>query len=526
MLDEARAVFLMDRAGATVPVLGDIPSPEVRARLVATLQERPAARKEEAGGMVLTVPVGTGRWALWMLPEVPELSQLAPMLSRAQALSAGLGRVSGDGGSAIGPVLARLAERLPGPARSTAALVSLLGEVLVEDGLAQGLVAYSVKAGRLKKIWTSDGTLRGVQDLLRNWIAGHLPGLEAPLDLSPGGDDIDGTLLLERLGSGALVLVPPAEDRDYGIALVGPSEAGRALAQDLPAILTVARPLRNKAKEPARHATLRRAASAAAALALAVWLVWPVPARITLSGAAMPEEAQIAALATDANLVEMRVRVGDIVEAGDLVARFASQQLAAELAQEDLNIAVEDLNAQAAMSDNDYGAYQLAQSRRALAEARKAQASDRIAALDVTAPSGGRVISALPQNMIGANVATGRDVVTVQTGDGYLMSLTPSRVDARRLSAGMVGEARFRGLAATFPIELLTPPALVTAGQNGADRLEVIARITGGNRDRLLSGLSGYARIDGRRGPRIAGMAYYLVEYIRTVSWTYLGLSW
>ena len=524
MLDEARAVFLMDRAGTSIPVLGDIPSPEVRARLTDTLQDRPAARKVESGGMVLTVPVGSGRWALWMLPGVPELTQLAPMLSRAQALSAGLGRVAGGQASAIGPLLLRLAARLPGPAKSTGAFVSVLGEVLVEDGLAQSLVVYSVRKDRVRKIWTSDGSARSARDVLRNWIGARLPGLSAPVHLTPAGDDIDGTLLLERLGAGALVLVPPGE-ADYGVALVGPSDAGRTLATELPALLTIARPLR-RAKAPSRNAPLWRAAAIAAGLAAAVWLLWPVPAKITLSGAALPEEARVAALATDANLVEMRVRVGDTVTEGDVVARFASQQLAAELAQEDLNIAVEDLNAQAAMSENDYGAYQLAQSRRAIAEARRAQAASRIAALDVAAPASGRVISALPQNMIGANIATGRDVVTVQTGDGYLMSLTPSRVDARRLSRGMTGEARFRGLAARYPVELLTPPALVKDGPNGAERLEVIGRITGGDRAALLAGLSGYARIQGETAPRIVGMSHYLIEYLRTVSWTYLGLSW
>ncbi|MBV7407467.1 efflux RND transporter periplasmic adaptor subunit [Maritimibacter sp. DP1N21-5] len=524
MLDEARAVFLMDRAGASVPVLGDVPSSEVRARLADTLQDRPAARKD-AGGMVLSVPVGSGRWALWMLPTVPELTQLAPMLSRAQALSTGLARVATGEAAGIGAVTLRLGERVQGPVKSGAALASLLGEVLVEDGFARGLAVFTLTGGKVRRLWTSDGTVQAARDVLRNWIGAHVAGLEAPLELTPGSEDIDGTLLLERLGSGGLVLVPPDGPGGYGVVLVGPSEAGRALAVDLPALLAIARPMRRARGNAARRPIWRGLAAAVAVTAM-VWLLWPAPARITLSGTALPAEGRVAALASDANLVEMRVRVGDAVTEGEVVARFASQQLAAELAQEELNIGVEDLNAQAAMSDSDYGAYQLALSRRALAEARRDQAAAKIDALTVTAPASGRVIAALPPNMIGANVATGRDVITVQTGDGFVMSLTPSRVDARRLTAGMVGEARFRGLAARFPVELVTPPALVADGQNGAERLEVIAQVTGGDRARLLAGLTGYARIEGERAPRVLGIGYYLVEYLRTVSWTYLGLSW
>ncbi|MEH6776436.1 MAG: hypothetical protein V7668_21105, partial [Cereibacter changlensis] len=59
------------------------------------LQDRPAARRF-GGGMVLSVPLPPGRWCLWLLPAVPSLTDLAPLLGRAQALSAGLAAAGGS----------------------------------------------------------------------------------------------------------------------------------------------------------------------------------------------------------------------------------------------------------------------------------------------------------------------------------------------------------------------------------------------------------------------------------------------
>ena len=134
------------------------------------------------------------------------------------------------------------------------------------------------------------------------------------------------------------------------------------------------------------------------------------------------------------------------------------------------------------------------------------------------------VIAALPQSATGAAHPAGTPVVEVQRGNRFLIRLTPSRVDARRISVGMSGHVYFRGLAETdFAVNVVSPPAVAVA-QDGTETLEALAEVKGENTDMILSGLAGYARLDGTPAPRLFGMAHYVTEYIRVQAWKFLGL--
>jgi hypothetical protein len=495
------------------------------------LQDRPAARRF-GGGMVLSVPLPPGRWCLWLLPAVPSLTDLAPLLGRAQALSAGLAAAGGGRKTAPDAAarLAGLAARLKAPLKRPEPLVQFLGEQLVETGQASGLAVFTLKGAKAGKLWSSDARLRRHADLLRGFLrlaAAH--GMPKRIERDPAAAEADpaqleASLILERLGAASLTLQWPAAPGAYGAILFDAPEPPEGLAADLPALMQLMRPLRQAGEAPV--ARWWRPAAAVAGLALAVFLLWPVPQRITLSGVAVPAHSVVAALGTDATLEAMLVRVGDQVTEGQPVARFRSQSLSEQLAQEQLTVVVEELNAQAAMAENDYGAVQLHQSRRQIAEARAAELRRRLEKLFLAAPATGRVISAIAQNTIGAGFTAGRDVVTVQTDQDFLMVLTLSRVDARRLVEGAKGEALFRGLTdADYPVEILTPPVLVRDPQSGEERLEATARILDAD-DRLMAGLTGYARMQGETTPRILGLTHYLIEYARITAWTYLGLRW
>ncbi len=517
MLDQATAVFVTDAGRNVLRILGEPPSPGDRAGMDDLLQDRPAARRL-GRGMALSVPLPPGRWCVWLLDDVPALAALGPMLTRAQSLCAGLAALGAPRpAGSLGPVAAAL----KGPIRRPEALVQFLGERLVEAGQAGGLAVFTLKGARVGRLWASDAGIARVADLLRNLIPLAGEGLFPAASDRPGA--LEAGLILERLGRRSLRILPPDGPGGYGAVLFDATEPPEGLAAEIPALMRLMRPLRQDT--PGRRRWLKPLGWAAA-LALGGFLLWPVPQKITLTGVAAPAGSAVAALTSDAVLEAMLVRVGDRVTEGQPVAVFRSAALAEQAAQERLNIAVEDLNAQAAMAENNYGAVRLYQSRRQIAEARLAEIQRRLDQLSLTAPAAGRVIAALPPHVLGGSFTAGRDVVEVQTGAEFLMVLTPSRVDARRLHVGMTGEAMFRGLTDTaYPVEVISPPALVRDPQTGVDRLELTARIAGGD-DRLLAGLTGYARLEGETTPRILGLAHYLIEYLGTTTWTYLGLRW
>lgn len=495
------------------------------------LQARPAARKH-GRGMVVSVPLPGGHWCIWVLDVVPALAGIGPMLARAQAISGGLAAYGASQARPAGAErktgadLTALALALKAPIRRVEPVVQFLGERLVEAGEGSGLAVFTLKGERVAQLWASDSGIAATADLIRNLLSGTAAAEQAtPLrfDLAseaPGG--LEAGLLLERLGRKSLTVVPPAQPGGYGAVLFDVENADQGLAAAVPALMQLIHPLRLHEKS-ARWPWLRPLGWAAAA-GLAVFLAWPVPEKITLTGVATPEQSVVAALSSDAALDEVLIRVGDRVAAGQPLARFRSTTLSEQAAQERLNIAVEDLNAQAAMAKNEYGAVRLHESRRQIAEARLAELQRRIDELVILAPAEGRVISALPAHATGGTFTTGRDVAQIQTNSDFVMVLTPSTGDARRLVTGMQGRAVFRGLSdAEYRVTVISPPALVRNSQTGTDHLELTARIEGGD-DRLLAGLTGYARLEGNTTPRILGLTHYLTEYARTTLWTYLGL--
>lgn len=524
MLDQATSVFVT--GGATIqPVLGDLPPEDERRSLADMLQERPAARRH-GGGMAISVPLPRGKWCVWLLSDVPGLTALAPLLAKIQALCTTLVGIGQANVTAGGDFVPLLGARLAGPCRRTRDFVTVLSTALVEAGEAAGLAVFVLRNGRVQRIWGGDSRVAQSTDLLSNLIGARLQAGE-PSGRMVRGDAQPGTgvevgLILDRLGADFLHLLLPARGEGYGAIVIDAADPPGRGALEVPALMQIARPLR--VGVPQAH-PLRRYALWALAVAGTLFLLWPVPAKITVSGVAVPAHSVVAALPADATLQAMLVRVGDNVTKGQPVAHFASQQLSEQLSQEQLNIVVEELNVQAAMAKNDYGAAQLAGQRREIARTRHRQIEERIARLDVVAPADGRVISALGQNATGAGFPAGHEVVAVQTDTAFLMALTPSRVDARRIGTDMTGTARFRGLSGEdFDVQVLTPPALVRDAASASERMEVTARLNGKGSNRLMAGLTGYARLEGKTSPRILGLSHYLIEYLRTWTWTWLGL--
>ena len=290
----------------------------------------------------------------------------------------------------------------------------------------------------------------------------------------------------------------------------------------------IALSLRDRTRAPAPMALrLRRMAALALAGALVAYLAWPAPRVITATGLAQPAEAVSVALHFDAFLNAMHVAVGQEVAEGELLADFLAPDLEERRSETALQIAVEEVAAQSALAQNDYGAFVLAEQRIAAQQRRLDNLEARLDRLGLRAPVDGVVVDAMGRGTSGAFVPTGEQVVLIQEDARFALTLTVLRVDAPMIEAGQRGEVYFRGISGeSFDFRLTTPVMIERNPDTGEERLTARAVIEDEDQSRLLAGLSGYARLEAGTAPRGLSFARYAIEYVKVQAWTYLGLRW
>lgn len=525
MLDHVDHIYLATPDARDVSILGVLPSEDVREGLADMRQHRPAARRTDKG-FAASVPLAGGAWCIWLLAVVPPVTELPRLLTRMAELSRSFAPPPLAPPPALAVLEPALADLPPRRRRNGKVLSARLSAWLVERTGCAAVMVIPVRQGRVLGGWPSDDKLARIAGQLRALMAAHAAPHTPPrliVAASTDPSDLEATVLLGNLAAQRLLIVPPPQEAGYGLILLDP----RADAATDPALAVAASVLQYSRPLTVAPAVSqgRKALVAVAAAALLLWLAWPAPTWLTVTGQSVPDETVTIALPSDATLQRMSVRVGMQVKAGDPVAQLFSAQLEERRAQEKLSIKVEELSAQSAMAQNDYGAFQLAEQRRQIAATRLQQIEARIADLTVAAPASGLVVAALPDSNTGAALPTGTQLAQVQTRPAFLVRLNPARVDARLLVPGQTGKIYFRGLAdTTYDLTLVTPPVDTPDPATGSAKLEAFARITSADDGRLMGGLAGYARIAGPQQMRALSLGRYVGEFFRIKAWTYLGL--
>ena len=536
-MNSVTAVLQFDSSLGWHAISGSLPSAETLASLREAAQARPAARKL-GEGMVIVVPVAKDRWHFWLLDSVPPVKELADLLSRFQQISAGFaGQVPAAANSPEAPagqaarpsVLGAISGQSARSGRLRADAVAKLGlQELVESGLAERAALFTVRGGKPRKFWLSDQRLANNRDEMRLLARTRLdtaPSQARILASSTEDGELEAALLARQAGHDNLALLLPPAAGGHGLIAFGTPEGSLEALAELPRLMSVVAPPKLKASGLRRW--VRRVALVGGLALLGYWLAQPAPIRLAATGSTIAAEATVVALPEDAFLRQIKVRVGDRIEAGAAIADFASPKLKESEAQEQLNVSVEQMNAQAALAENNYGAYQLATQRAEIAQTRLNQLREREAGLAVAAPATGRVIEALPDSVTGSFLTTGTPVVTIQTGAGFRMVLNLSRVDARFVVPGVTGSVYFRGLGGrSYAIRVLTPAAIVVDQRTGAESVQALAEVIAEDQRQLIVGLAGYARLDGPTAPRIVGVTRDVTEFIKVRLWTYLGLHY
>lgn len=531
MLDRLSAVLHLETPGADLnPIFGALPEGVAPAALREMCVEKPSARKE-AGFLVVTVPVGPA-WLLWVFDQVPPVTELAPLIERVRGLSHTMVNqtTAAPSPGAGGPLHLMLSRYASAGRLHRKGVLQSLVDGIVETEAARGAIAFSVGRKRVRKMFFSDRNFAPKSDELRAIVFKAQQAGETQISaraVALDEADLDTALLARSFEAETVeVSVPEVGKPGYGVALIDPVPGVEA---DMPALRDlVALSLQDRTKAaPGFALRLRRLAFMSAGLALVAYLAWPAPQIITATGNAAPAEAASVALHFDAFLDEMHVSVGDEVAEGDLLASFLSPDLEERRSETALQIAVEEVAAQSALAQNDYGSFVLAEQRIEAQERRLENIDLRLERLGLRAPVAGRVIEAQGRGTAGSFVPTGEQVVLIQEAAQFSLNLNVLRVDAPMITPGQEGEVYFRGIAGeSFPFRVTSPVLIERNPETGEEALTARAVIEAEDQSRLLAGLSGYARIETGTTPRVLNFGRYAVEYIKVQAWTYLGLRW
>lgn len=242
-------------------------------------------------------------------------------------------------------------------------------------------------------------------------------------------------------------------------------------------------------------------ASVAVLIALAIV---PAPERI-------PAQARVEALVQrvitspiDGYLKEVRVRPGDRVQAGEVIAELNDDALRTEYRRLDAERAQQANTLAEAMARADRT--QLAIRRAKLEEinAQKDFIAHQLAHTQLVAPFDGVVIKGDLTQLLGSPLRRGDSMLVLSQGNEYRVLLDVPEHEIERVQVGQTGTlvvSAMPGERFTLEVVRVSPVASVSAsGKNGFE-VEATVRAEGAPATALVPGLQGVARIDAGTRP-------------------------
>ncbi|MBK5924761.1 hypothetical protein CCR90_13475 [Rhodovulum sulfidophilum] len=538
MFGSPRAILWLGGSGELRTLFGALPEDIAQETLETLKGEKPVIRRlgDRLLALVPVMRAGTAAGhAVWLFDRVPPVTELPALLEELRGLSAAFAPAAVEGDAAPGKQLAlpialsRLGEGTKLKADGVAATVA---DACVEAGICSAALVVPCTASDglagVGRVSASDRGFDAHADEIRQIVASYRPEADRrpdPRRIAAADLDeavFDAALIGEMLGAGALLLdLPPRGQAGTALILLDPAPG--ADVAGLADLVSVAS-RRPSGRGRSRRAKVLRGGMAAIGVALAVWLALPAPLRITATALSGASHAQSVALPFEAFIREMRVEVGHHVEKGDLIAVFTAPDLEEKAAQADLQLSIEQVNAQAALSQNDYGAYVMSEQKQQALRRQIDQLGRRIEQLRVAAPVSGQVIATLGSGVSGRHVPTGTEIVAIQPDDDFNVALTVSRVDAPLVAQGQSGEVYFRGLAGrTWPLTVTTPVAVTRDMETETEHLTAWAHIDAPGEGRLFVGLSGFAKVEVGRTVRAYAYSRYVLEFLKVKAWTWFG---
>jgi biotin carboxyl carrier protein len=250
-----------------------------------------------------------------------------------------------------------------------------------------------------------------------------------------------------------------------------------------------------------RHLTWKLAAIAALVV-IAVMTLAEIDYRVSAKTVVEGEVQRVAAAPFDGFLGEARVRAGDTVRAGELLARLDDRDLVIEEARGSSERDQYENRLREATAKHDLTAMEVVGAQLRQASAQLALVREKITRARLTAPFDGIVVAGDLSQQIGAPVKAGDTLFEIAPLLSYRVILQVDEREIRHVRIDQPGQLVMTGIAGEpmpFQVAKLTP---VATAQDGRNFFRVEAALAGDSPQLALlrPGMEGVGKIDaGRR---------------------------
>lgn len=253
---------------------------------------------------------------------------------------------------------------------------------------------------------------------------------------------------------------------------------------------------------------------------LAVLLLFPFAHRVSAPAQLEGAIQRVLTAPTDGYLQQVHVRPGDRVEAGQVLAELADQDLLVEMRGLEAEVAQYENALISAQARSDRAEFIVSQGRAGAARARLELMQQQLERSQLRAPFDGIVIEGDLTQSIGAPVEKGAALITLAPTTGYRVMIEAEETEVAELKAGQTGKLVLAALpsrALPIRVERITPLA---STENGRHFFAVYASLEG-KLPALRPGMQGFAKVDVERRPLLVSGVNAALNWIRLTLWSW-----
>ncbi len=256
-------------------------------------------------------------------------------------------------------------------------------------------------------------------------------------------------------------------------------------------------------------------------VALALVLAVPIQYRVTAKTVIEGEVHRVVSAPFDGFLAEAPARPGDVVKAGEVMARLDDKELKLEEGRWSSEADQNANRLREAMANHELPNIaqinaQLAQSRAQLALVRQ-----KLERSDIRAPFDGVVVAGDLSQELGASVEVGKRLYEVAPLDSYRVILQVDERDLTFVDLGQKGTIVMTGMAGdpmAFKVNAITP---VATADEGGNFFRVEAKLEG-ELPRLRPGMEGIGKIETERRSLWWILTHELTDWMRLTFWQWM----
>lgn len=263
---------------------------------------------------------------------------------------------------------------------------------------------------------------------------------------------------------------------------------------------------------------MRRVALVSALVLPLLLLLIPGTFRISAKSVLEGRVQRVLVAPFDGYVGESRARAGDVVRAGQMLARMQDRDLALERARWQSEVQTLSAKYADAFARSDRPQVMILGAQVREAQAQLALADEKLAKTQIVAPFDGVVVSGDLSQSLGTPVERGKPLFEVAPLDGFRVVIQVDERDIRFVKAGQSGRIVLSGLPAqALPVTITRTTAVATADE-GRNYFRTEGTLAKADR-RLRPGMEGVARIDVGSRPLLWIWTRTLGEWLRVFLW-------